>query len=123
MTGLGIRVFTDEMITPRVATQLSRRGYDVVSCHRANRANLGISDREQLDYATNEGRAIYTFNGADFLELHQQWQASGRAHAGIIVSVDLNTDIPDMVRRLRHHLDTTDPPMQHNRIRILWPLP
>jgi len=30
--GFGIRVFTDEMITPRLAAEMQLRGYDVLSC-------------------------------------------------------------------------------------------
>ena len=120
-SGLGIKVFTDEMIAPRLASQSQRRGYDVLSCRAAGRVNLGISDEDQLIFASSQGRAIYTFNYADFAELDARWRAAGRSHAGIIVSVDLNSEPAEMLRRLLRHLDTIDPADQRDRLMILWP--
>ena len=119
MAGLGVRVFTDEMVTPRLAEELTRRGYDVVSTQASGRAGKGISDIDQLRHATAQGRAIYTFNIADFLALHRQWAASGRRHAGIIVSEDLNHDRAGMAQRLQRHLDTVAPRQQENRCLVL----
>jgi hypothetical protein len=121
--GLGIKVFTDEMITPRLAADLQRRGYDVLSCRDAGRANRNISDDDQLTFATSEGRAIYTFNYSDFAALDALWHARGQSHAGIIVSVDLNSEQATMASRLQRHIDTVDPAMQRDRVMILWPPP
>ena len=60
MAGLGIRLYTDEMIDVRLARALRSRGYDVESCQDAGRSNQGIPDEEQLAYAAGLGRAIYT---------------------------------------------------------------
>jgi uncharacterized protein with PIN domain len=119
MTGQNSKVLTDEMITPRLADRLRLLGYDAASCHSLGRANRGISDDDQLAFATAEGRAIYTFNAADFRRLHARWLAVGREHAGIILSDDLNHDLPEMLRRLRHHLDNVDSAQQHNRVWVL----
>jgi predicted nuclease of predicted toxin-antitoxin system len=119
--GLEISVFTDEMITPRLAAEMQRRGYDVESCRDAGRANLSISDEDQLAYATNAGRAICTFNYPDFAALDALWHARGRSHAGIIVSVDLDSEQTEMARRLQRHLDTVDAATQRDRVMILWP--
>jgi hypothetical protein len=51
MAGLGIRLYTDEMIDARLARELRRRGYDAESCQEAGRHNRGISDPDQLAYA------------------------------------------------------------------------
>jgi hypothetical protein len=109
------------MITPRLADSFRLRGYDITSCQAAGRANRRISDEDQLAFATAEGRAIYTFNATDFRRLHRLWQAVGRAHAGIIISEDLNDNLSEMTRRLQMHLDTVDPALQHNRIWVLRP--
>jgi hypothetical protein len=121
MTGQTIQVLTDEMITPRLADSLRLQGYGVTSCHALGRANQGISDLDQLTFATSQKRAIYTFNVADFRRLHAQWQAAGREHAGIILSEDLNDDPAEMSRRLRLHLDNVGADQQHNRIWVLRP--
>ena len=117
----GILTFTDEMITPRLAADMRRRGYDVLSCQGAGRANKNLSDEDQLRFAASLGRAIYTFNWDDFRKLHELWQATGRTHSGIIISVDLNADLGEMARRLQRHLDTVDPADQRNSVLILWP--
>lgn len=116
-----IKILTDEMISPRLADDMRHLGYDALSCQRAGRANRGISDEDQLELATANGRAIYTFNGVDYLALHRAWQAVGRVHAGIIVSVDLNSQAQEMIRRLRLHMDTVRPNIQRNSLMILWP--
>jgi len=121
--GPGIKVFTDEMITPRLAAGLQRRGYDVLSCQAAGRANRNISDEDQLIFATSAGRAIYTFNYSDFAALDVLWHVHGRSHAGIIVSVDLNSNQAAMMSRLQRHMDTVDSSMQRDRVMILWPPP
>ena len=119
MAGLGIRIFTDEMVTPRLANELRRRGYDVESCRDAGRASLGISDNDQLRYCAAAERSIYTFNSTDFDRLDREWNAGSLPHAGIIVSEDLNSTFEQMVMRLQYHLDTVRPAMQHNRLLIL----
>jgi len=85
--------------------------------------NLSISDEDQLAFATSQGRAIYTFNYSDFAALDAQWHAAGRSHAGIIVSVDLNSEQATMASRLQRHLDTVDPSDQRDRVLIVWPPP
>jgi hypothetical protein len=116
---LSVSAVSDEMITPRLADFLRNRGYDVMSCHSLGRANRGLSDQDQLDVATSERRAIYTFNAADYRKLHRRWMATGREHAGIIISEDLNSDLPEMIRRLQRHLDTVRVLEQHNQLCVL----
>jgi hypothetical protein len=116
---LSVSVVTDEMITPRLADAMRIRGYDVTSCHSLGRANRGLSDQDQLEFATAERRAIYTFNVDDFRRLHARWGAAGREHAGIIFSDDLNGDLAEMIHRLQRHLDTVSASEQHNSIWVL----
>ncbi len=51
MAGVGVRLFTDEMVDPRLALALRERGYDAESCLEAGRANQKIPDEAQLLYA------------------------------------------------------------------------
>lgn len=117
MDGLGIRLYTDEMIHPRFVAELRRRGYDVESCPEAGLSNRGVPDPDQLTYATSQGRAILTFNYVDFLELDASWKASGREHAGIIVSPSVS-DVGELLRRVVWHLDHHEVDQQHNL--LLW---
>lgn len=115
MAGLGIRLFTDEMVNPRVAWTLARRGYEVQSCHWAGRANQRISDDLQLAYATEQSRAILTFNATDFERLDLRWKLLGRSHAGIIIA-DQIRDLVEFTRRVKLHLDTVNPVDQYNAV-------
>jgi hypothetical protein len=115
MAGLGIRLFTDEMVNPRLAGTLVRLGYDVESCQWAGRSNRSIPDDQQLLYASQHGRAILTFNMGDFERLDRTWKTRGRVHAGIIVSSQI-TRFAELLRRVQLHLDTITPEAQRDTL-------
>lgn len=103
MAGRGIRLFTDEMVSPQLAHRLVSQFYDVTCCRDMGRSNKRISDPEQLQYAA----------------IHRTWLATGHTHAGIIVSEQID-DVAELERRVKYHLDTTDPRIQDNNlIRLL----
>jgi len=58
----GLRYYLDEDVVhgPVVATELRKRGVDTVTAVEAGRAGQGISDQEQLEYATRQGRMMVT---------------------------------------------------------------
>ncbi len=102
-----MKVYLDEHIHLTMASLLHARGIDCITTRDAG--NLGCSDEAQLAFATSHGRAILTFNHKDFLQLATQWHATGRSHAGIILSKELA--IPELIRRLHRfitHYATTD---------------
>ncbi len=43
-------------------------------------------DAEHLDYATSQGRVLYSFNVADFYRLHKDYLAQGKGHVGIVLA-------------------------------------
>ena len=87
--GLFVRLYFDRHIMARLADDLLSRGYDVLTTEKAGLDTA--TDEEQLAFATEEGRAILTYNIRDFAPLHRQWPAEGRSHAGIIVSRQLGS--------------------------------
>jgi hypothetical protein len=113
MATRGFPLFTDEMVNPRLAGSLTRLGYDAESCHWAGRANLSISDEDQLRYATQQGRAILTFNIGDFERLDRRWKTQGLIHGGIITSPQI-TSFAELLRRVQLHLDTVSIEVQRN---------
>lgn len=117
MAGLGIRLFTDEMIPANLARALRQRGYDAESCQESGHSNQEIDDEAQLEYATQQGRAMLTYNIGHFLNIDRQWKVSGRRHAGIIVSPGI-TEFGDLLRRVQRHLDNVEPATQDNL--LLW---
>jgi hypothetical protein len=72
VSGLGIRLYTDEDVDPDLADQLNRQGYDALSCHRAGNQNRGLDVEWQLSFAASDGRAILVYNVADFVALDAQ---------------------------------------------------
>jgi predicted alpha/beta hydrolase len=87
LEALFVRLYLDRHIMRRLAIDLRGRGFDVLTTEEAGHDTA--SDEEQLVAATAESRAILTFNIRDFAPLHDEWQAAGRTHSGIIVSQQL----------------------------------
>ena len=74
-----LKLYLDEDVPEAVATGLRLRGYDVVTVREAGRK--GLSDIEQLKYASSEKRVVFTFNVADFCEMHSKLMKEGFNHA------------------------------------------
>jgi hypothetical protein len=120
MSGLGIRLYTDEDVNVRLAQQLRRDGYDVLTCLDAGNANRGLADEEQLSFAVGERRAILIHNIPHYAVIHGAWQAQQREHYGVI-AVKKTTPLGELVRRTRRHLETVRPADQYNAWRFLAP--
>ncbi|MGB9301358.1 MAG: DUF5615 family PIN-like protein [Anaerolineae bacterium] len=112
---LFIRLYLDEDVHRRMASALRLRHFDVVSAHEVRR--WGLSDEEQLSYAASEGRALFTYNAADYLQLHLDWLQRGQEHQGIIVSDQL--PIGETVRRLLSLLNRVTADEMRNELRWL----
>ncbi|MEK7692789.1 MAG: DUF5615 family PIN-like protein [Chloroflexota bacterium] len=98
----------DEDITPLLARLLRERGHDVVSCRDI--AATGITDDDQLDRATELGRAILSSNYGDFIRISRECVRDGRAHGGIVISyhqidVDTISEDVDAVSRFMTEID------------------
>jgi hypothetical protein len=78
-------------------------GCDVLTSYDAGQANKGIPDREVLRFATEQNRAVITFNRDDFVALHR----GGHYHAGIIVCKD-DRDYLGQVAFLHAYLQEVD---------------
>ena len=92
-------LYLDEDTLIKVFIQALRdNDVDVLTVSDAN--NLGRIDEEQLIWATEQGRVIYTFNSRDFCRLHGSFLAVGRTHAGIIVAPRQSYSVGEQVRGL-----------------------
>jgi Domain of unknown function (DUF5615) len=69
---------------PLFARLLRARGHDVVSAHEVGAT--GLVDEDQLERATELGRAILTWNYKDFIRISQECATGNVPHGGIIVS-------------------------------------
>jgi predicted nuclease of predicted toxin-antitoxin system len=82
---LSFSLFLDENVDVELAVLLARGGYDVLTTQGAGRTSQGISDEEQLEFASSSGRAVFTHDVQDFEVLARGRVAQGKRHTGIIV--------------------------------------
>jgi hypothetical protein len=77
---------------------LRMRGVDVLSAHDIGM--IGQPDAEHLSFAVADGRALYSFNVADFMRLHHARLAEGAHHAGLILGQQQRYSVGEQMRRL-----------------------
>ena len=83
------RLYSDEGFPKKVSENLRQLNHDVLTVQEAGQANQGIPDDQVLAYATDQNRAVLSFNRADFIRLHRQ----SSDHANIVVCTeDLNRE-------------------------------
>jgi hypothetical protein len=56
---------------------------------------------EQLIWATNHNRVIYTFNVQDYCRLHKVYMSEGKQHFGIIVVPRQSYSVGEQLRGLQ----------------------
>ena len=105
----------EDTINRALITALRSRNIDVLTAQEANR--LGMADQDQLIYATELNRTIFTFNTRDFVKLHTDYLINGRHHAGIIVSDQIHIGV--IVRRLLKLLNTYSSAEMQDRLEYL----
>lgn len=94
-----IRLYLDEdTIKAALIQALRNADLDVVTVADADR--LGYPDEEQLTWATEQGRVIYSFNIGDFCRLHRDYVAVERTHAGIILAPQQQYSVGQQLRGL-----------------------
>ncbi len=109
-----IKLYFDEDVPEAIAKALRLRGYDVVTVKEA--ARKGMTDIDQLNYASSENRVILTFNVADFIKIHIDFINKGLSHSGIILSKQLSIGV--IVKALLRLLPDITPDKAGNN--IMW---
>ncbi len=93
---------------------LRSRAIDVITATDAGM--IRRKDEEHLSLATVQGRVLYSFNVADYHEIHTHWMATGRVHCGIVLSQQKRYSIGEQIRRLVHLIGSlTDEAMRNER--------
>jgi predicted nuclease of predicted toxin-antitoxin system len=83
-------VYMDECVRLSLAARLRLRGFTVFTARDEGLA--GLSDRQQLVYATRQGWLIVLHNTRDFVRLHRQIPI----HTGIITLPATNLDLQEI---------------------------
>lgn len=79
-----IALYLDEHIQSALVLALKARGVDILTTQEAG--NIGLDDREQLIYATQNNRTVLSYNRQHLAKLHYQWMSIHKSHSGIILS-------------------------------------
>ncbi len=115
---LFIALFTDEDVSDRLVVQLRERGFEAASA--AEWGTLGLTDEEQLAYASERGFALLTFNRDDFVGLARRWYSEGREHAGIVISEQFGRrHLGELLRRVLRLIDAVPVDEMRNTVRQL----
>ncbi len=94
-----IRLYVDEDSMDRALVRALRaRGIDITTA--LEQGMTEHSDADHLDYATTQGRVLYTCNVADFYRLHTSYLTQGKTHAGIILARQQRYSVGEQMRRL-----------------------
>ena len=93
---MAARLYSNENFHRLVVEALRELGHDVLTSLEAGRSNRRIPDDAVLQFATNEGRAVLTFNRLHFIRLHRS--TDGR-HAGIVVCSE-DHDVRALAQRI-----------------------
>jgi len=113
-----IRFYVDEDAAERAVVEgLRRSGVDARTVLEAGRGEA--TDEQQLAFASEEGRVIYTFNVEHFCRLHSEFLSSGREHAGIVVIPRQRYSIGEKIRRLLSLVDGVAAEEMRNRLEYL----
>ncbi len=110
-----ITLYLDEHIWSKLPQALAQRGYDAV--HACALDHTAWEDGDHLAYAAAQGRAVLTFNVADFELLATEWFFAGREHAGIILSNQIPTG--ELLRRVGRLLERVSAAEMQNSLRYL----
>ena len=76
-------------------------------------------DEEHLSLAAVQGRALYSFNVRDYHEIHTEWAAAGRSHAGIILARQKRYSTGEQIRRLIHLIGSLTEEAMRSRVEFL----
>ena len=94
-----IRLYMDEdSMDQAVVRALRARAVDVTTAWDEDM--LACDDHEHPDYATVQGRVLFSFNVGDFYDLHTRYLAEGRSHAGIILARQQVYSVGELMHRL-----------------------
>lgn len=94
-----IRLYLDEDAQRgSLVVALRNSNVDVATALEAKR--LGYPDDQQLLWAMEQGKVLYSFNVKDFSRLHSNLLTEGSAHAGIIVVPRQRYSVGEQLRGL-----------------------
>lgn len=112
-----IRLYLDEdSMDSDLLAALRLRNVDVLSTGEAQM--LSRSDEEQLRWALENQRVIYSFNIRDFYRIHTDWIEEKQNHSGIILGFQ-HYSIGEQMRRILRIIATKSAEDVKNQVEFL----
>ena len=113
-----IQLYVDEdAMAHRLGQELRMRGIDVTTALEEKMVEK--DDIDHLEYASNQGRVLYSFNIGDYYHLHTEFLTQGKEHAGIILAQQQRYSIGEQQRRLLIIIAVRSAEDMRNRIEFL----
>ena len=113
-----ILLYIDEDSTDEDFVQALRsRNVDVLTV--ADVGMLHRSDKEQLAWATENNRVIFSFNARDFYQLHTILLEQGLSHAGIILASQQRYGIGELMRGVLRLINTKSSEQMQGELEFL----
>jgi predicted nuclease of predicted toxin-antitoxin system len=110
-----IRYYLDENLSSEIAVLVRKCGFAALCSHECG--NDQMTDAEQLAFAATRGYCMVTNDHEDFIGLAEEYAASGRTHAGILL---LSRPLPPeaanfdrIARALAHYAELYPDGIQH----------
>jgi kynurenine formamidase len=115
VSGLYLDLYLDEDVDVLVAKLVRARGFDAATTQESDQ--IGNTDQQQLNYATEHHKTLLTHNRVDFENLARDYVLNGRSHHGIIIAVRRSPY--DLVGRLLTILNTVAADEIENQVRYI----
>ncbi len=115
MTKIHLYLDEDTMDSDLIGA-LRFRNVDVLSAAEAQM--LSSSDEEQLQWAWENHRIIYSFNVRDFYRIHTNFIEKQQSHAGIILGFQ-NYSIGEQMRRILRIIASKSAEEMENQVEFL----
>ncbi len=113
-----IRLYFEEDSMRRALVRALRAcGVDVITALEVGM--IERKDRDHLDYATTQGRVLYSFNVGDFYRLHIAYLTEGKSHAGMILARQQHYSVGEQMRRLLKLIATKSAEEMKNQVEFL----
>jgi len=113
-----VRLYVDEdAMDGDLVRGLRSRGIDIVTATDVNM--VCRPDEQHLKWATAQNRVLYSFNVADFHEIHTEWMTAGRMHSGIVLAQQKRYSTGEQIRRLTRLMNVFSGEEMENREEFL----
>ena len=109
------RFYTERKRAGTGRGRVASSGHDAVTMRETGHAGRAVSDRQVLEFATTNGRAVVTLNRRHFVRLHLERPT----HAGIVVCT-YDPDFAALARRI-HDATRSMPELTGQLVRVNRP--